>query len=177
MNSVFTAAFAAVVLIASGISAGAATLDVTWIAAFNNVASPIATWHQDTSPTPIGFATGEATVVPISDFVAYNFGAYAPVGTVDLITYYNSAVIPSTTLSTVPFGGIVFSGPQAYTGSEAAPQFAPGAIYGLFEGDANVPSLLIFSVPEPSTWALMLAGFASLGVWSFRMRRQGAVLG
>jgi hypothetical protein len=91
--------------------------------------------------------TGVATDVPISDFVAY-----APVGNVTSITYYNSAAIPLT-FSTVPFGGIIFAGPQAYTGSEAAPQFAPGAFFGLFEGDSAVPSLLIFSIPEPSTWS------------------------
>ena len=79
-------------------------------------------------------------------------GLYAPVGNVTSITYYNSAAIPLT-FSTVPFGGIIFAGPQAYTGSEAAPQFAPGAFFGLFEGDSAVPSLLIFSIPEPSTWS------------------------
>ena len=55
MNRVFTAAFALLILIASGISASAETLDVTWIAAFNGTAVPIATWQQDSNPTPLGF--------------------------------------------------------------------------------------------------------------------------
>ena len=42
-------------MIASGISASTETLDVTWIAAFNGTAVPIATWQQDSNPTPLGF--------------------------------------------------------------------------------------------------------------------------
>jgi hypothetical protein len=31
------------------------------------------------------------------------------------------------------------------------------------------------SVPEPSTWVMMIAGFAGLGFLAVRRRRQGAI--
>jgi len=44
----------------------------------------------------------------------------------------------------------------------------------LFQGEW--PSTLTFTVvPEMSTWAMMLAGFAGLGALSFRARRQALI--
>lgn len=170
MNRALTAAFAASVLFAAAVSASAETLEAAWtFVPDGGPITTIATWQQDSAPTPLGYVTGEATIVPISDFVAYE-----PVGSLTAIVYYNSTFIP-VTLSTAPLGGVYLSGPQAYVGSEAAPQFAPGSFSGLLEGES--PSTLTFTVvPEASTWAMMLAGFAGLGALSFRVRR-GALIG
>ncbi len=61
-------------------------------------------------------------------------------------------------------------GPQLYSGTEAAPRFAPG-IYQL-EG-LSTPgqfTLTISAVPEPSTWAMAVVGFGIAGT-ALRRRR------
>jgi len=169
MNRMLTAAFAASVLVAAAVSASAETLEATWtFVPSGGSTTTIATWDQDSAPTPAGYVTGEATVVPIWDFVAYQ-----PVGSLAAIFYYNSSFVP-VTFSSAPLGGVYLAGPQAYAGTEAAPRFAPGSFSGLFQGES--PSALTFTVvPETSTWAMMLAGFAGLGALSFRSRRQALI--
>jgi hypothetical protein len=71
MNRALTAAFAALALFATAVSASAETLDVTWIVSYLGETLPVATWRQDSEPTPVGYVTGEGTIVPISDFVAH----------------------------------------------------------------------------------------------------------
>jgi len=169
MNRALTAAFAASLLFAAAVSASAETLEATWtFVPGGGSTTTVATWEQDSEPTPAGYVTGEATVVPIWDFVAYQ-----PVGSLAAIFYYTSSFIP-VTFSTAPLGGVYFAGPQAYVGSEAAPQFAPGSLSGLFQGE--LPSTLTFTVvPEASTWAMMLAGFAGVAALSFRVRRRALI--
>jgi hypothetical protein len=170
MNRMLTAAFAASVLVAAAASASAETLEATWtFVPDGGSTTTLATWEQDSEPTPLGYVTGEATVVPVWDFVAY-----APVGSLTAIVYYTSSFLP-VTFSTALLGGVFVAGPQAYAGSEAAPQFAPGSFSGLLQGE--LPSTLTFTaVPETSTWVMMLAGFAGLGALSFRVRRRGALI-
>jgi hypothetical protein len=58
---------------------------------------------------------------------------------------------------------------QYYSGSEAAPIFSPGR----FLTQTGVVTIAAApTVPEPSTWAMALIGFASLGCLAFR--RKGA---
>ena len=53
--------------------------------------------------------------------------------------------------------------------------FSPYADHSLFitasYGSPTLANLAISSVPEPSTWVMMLAGFAGLGFAGFRARR------
>ena len=42
---------------------------------------------------------------------------------------------------------------------------------GVNSGDGSIDIELLKAVPEPSTWAMTLAGFAGLG-WLTRMRRR-----
>ncbi len=54
-------------------------------------------------------------------------------------------------------------------------QFEDGTDTGLalhLKGEGIDPSLLVASVPEPSTWIMMLLGFAGLGVVTYRKRKQ-----
>jgi hypothetical protein len=165
MNRALTAAIAAMGLFAAA-SASAETLEATWTYSPSGTPVTIATWEQDSAPTPVSFGLGEGTEIPISDFVAY-----APIQTVTSITYYNNGFTP-VIFSTIPLGGIFVVGPQAYTGSEDAPQFAPGSFSGNLDGDDTLLSTLTLSaVPEPSTWALLIAGFAGLGAASVGWRR------
>ena len=84
-------------------------------------------------------------------------------------------------------GGGVFSefgspggfGPQLFSGTTATPVFSPGtyAFTNLF-GSPNGAGLTVSAVavagavPEPATWAMMLAGFGGIG---FALRRRSKV--
>jgi PEP-CTERM motif len=57
-------------------------------------------------------------------------------------------------------------------------QFEDGTDTGLavhLKGEGIDPSLLVASVPEPSTWVMMLLGFAGLGVVTYRKRQKSLV--
>jgi hypothetical protein len=160
MSRALTAGFAAIGMFVAA-SAGAETLDVTWAVSPYGV---VATWQQDSAPSPISYAPDVGTEVQI-----WNFETDVPIPTLSSIVYYNSS--EGVIFSTEIFGGYYVNGPQAYAGSEAAPQFAPGSFSGYFEGNPDNPSTLTFAVPEPSTWALLIAGFAGLGCAYFGGRR------
>ena len=61
-----------------------------------------------------------------------------------------------------------------------APQNLTRTFNGLF-GLTNLPTIEVTSdvsdvVPEPSTWVMMLLGFAGLGIAGYRVRRNSAVV-
>jgi hypothetical protein len=168
MKQVLTAiaALATIVLFGAA-SAGAETLEATWTYSPAGTPVTVATWEQDSAPTPLDYVLGVGAEIPISDLVEF-----VPIGTPASITYYNNSAYPII-FSTVPLGGIYVTGMQAYTGSEAAPQFAPGSFSGtVFYGDFSAPSTLtLTAVPEPSTWVMLIAGFVGLGA-AYVGRRQ-----
>jgi hypothetical protein len=190
MKHVLAAAVAATGLLVAA-SASAETLDVTL-----SVDAPVgagfawevlATWVQDSNPTPITFTLMDDTRVPISDFSGKlsqteTFIDYIGVGGFQTILENNQA---ETT------------GPQIYSGLESAPVFAPGSFDGMGEGlfrieltPGNFVSLatnITFTVaqdvtpptnptpaPEPSTWALGLVGFSAVGAMYGLRRRKRA---
>jgi hypothetical protein len=62
-------------------------------------------------------------------------------------------------------------GPQLYGGFEFHPTFVPGiytGFYNEYTGNYDTVTLTVTNVPEPSTWAMMLAGFAALGFVGYR---------
>jgi hypothetical protein len=181
MKCVFAAALAATGLFVAA-SASAETLDVTLSldvpvgAGF--APEVVATWVQDSNPTPITFAIMDNTRVPISDFASpvglktETFIDYIGVGGFQLILENNQAET---------------QGSQIYSGLESAPVFAPGSFDGLGEGlfrfeitpgaFVSLASNITFTVaqdvpvppnptaaPEPSTWALGLAGFSAVAL-------------
>ncbi len=72
------------------------------------------------------------------------------------------------------------NGPQAYSGDESAPAFLTGVYDGLNLGTGAAAIVTISSgaspVPEISTWAMMLLGFAGLAFAGYRASRRGAAL-
>jgi hypothetical protein len=55
------------------------------------------------------------------------------------------------------------TGAQLYAGPEGSPTFLPG-VYGMYNDvTGNTDIVTLTAVPELSTWAMILAGFAGLG--------------
>jgi hypothetical protein len=65
-----------------------------------------------------------------------------------------------------------FAGPVLFTGPVTAPVFTEGtfALPSIVSGPATIT--ISAAVPEPSTWAMMVVGFAGIGALVYR-RRQG----
>ncbi len=188
MKHVLAAAVAATGLFVAA-SARAETLDVTL-----SLDAPVgagfawevvATWVQDSNPTPITFNLMDNTRVPISNISGKlskteTYIDYIGVGGFQSILENNQAET---------------KGPQIYSGLESAPVFAPGSFDGLGEGlfrfevtpgvfvslatnitftiaqDVTVPPNPTHA-PEPSTWALGLVGFSAVAAM-YGLRRRG----
>ncbi len=82
-----------------------------------------------------------------------------------------------------------FFGPQFYTGPEGAPTFVPGVYTGLLNVSSgridtvtvtelstipDPPDPPALSVPEPSTWAMLLLGFVGLSYAGYRKAKTRA---
>jgi hypothetical protein len=81
----------------------------------------------------------------------------------DEVDFLNTS---SNALDLIPDSFGSFFGDQLYTGLESAPTFKIGS-FDIGTGEMDY-TLTIESVPEPSTWALMLLGFAGLGFAGYR---------
>jgi hypothetical protein len=89
--------------------------------------------------------------------------------------------------SDTPFGlgtllsSHVFTGTGTFDQSVSEPVSVPFSITEIYEFSANGiagttnDTIDLSSVPEPSTWAMMLAGFAGLGFLGFRQSRKTRV--
>jgi hypothetical protein len=139
------------------VAADAAVFDVT----VSEGGSTIASWRQDSNPTPSSFALGVSTGVTVTNEVGLG------VNTVTWFNISNSGLFAAGPLDIV--------GAQAYTGPESAPSFVAGNYSGIDSTSGGVATVMITSaaaaVPEVSTWAMMLAG---LGIVCFRRRAVAA---
>ena len=68
-----------------------------------------------------------------------------------------------------------FAGPPLFTGTSANPVFDLGTfnLTSLSDGPATIT---ISAVPEPSTWAMMILGFAGIGFMAYRKKQNGPAL-
>jgi hypothetical protein len=71
------------------------------------------------------------------------------------------------------FGYYNLFGPQLYTGPESSPTFTAGT-FTFYNGNNGNADTVTVSVPELSTWAMMLAGFAGLSFVTTRRKLQAA---
>jgi hypothetical protein len=67
-----------------------------------------------------------------------------------------------------------YFGVQIYGGPESSPTFQAG-VYSLFNANTGNVDTLTLSVPELSTWTMMLVGFCGLGFAGYR-RNKAAIL-
>ncbi len=126
---------------------------------------PTTTFELPTSPTPTQFSTNFA--FEVGDTPAIVGGSAT---TLDGLSFYNSqgsgGLVDSTYFD--------LSGAQYYTGTEASPTFVPGIHTGQsnsYSGGVDTVTIALAPVPEPASWAMMLAGFAGLGLIGFRRAR------
>jgi hypothetical protein len=115
----------------------------------------------------------------------FSIGGNSNLGNADTINIYNSSVQSAATLvdsvtysGTTP--GISRNRPVNVSGSVANAQFvnsAPGDAYGSQYAPtnpadlANPGSFPVVAVPEPASWAMMIAGFALIGATARRTRK------
>lgn len=125
---------------------------------------------QDANPTPIDYDLGGFAQVAISDWT----GNIGPESSIYWISSAGGGLFATFDVSANVFGA------QAYSGSEAAPVFAPGVFAGVdhVDGLSGVLTITEMSgVPEPATWAMLLIGLGAIGAaMRTARRREGAAL-
>jgi hypothetical protein len=142
---------AAVALLAASILAsGAAQAEVLDVTVVENGAT-LASWTQSSTPVVVFFNEDQATVeTSIGAVFFFKMSDGGGVG--------------------VPLIADIIA-EQMYSGSEASPVFGVGSFSGfdqLNETSATVTFTAASAVPELSTWAMMLTGFAGLGFVGYR---------
>jgi PEP-CTERM motif len=158
MRNFAFAAVAACGLVAAS-SAGAETLYVSWIGEGQDWS-----WQQSSTPTPLSYNPAGATDVPVTNFTG---GLYSE------IIYWPSEehggfATPDKAFSTLSVSNLAF-----YTGPTSNPVFSVGSFSLDDRATGSAAGTITFSatpVPEPSTWGLMLLGFAGLGAIATRKR-------
>jgi hypothetical protein len=113
------------------------------------------------------FATG-AAFNPTTDAFVNHLGGV----TSDDIGDFTIVVIPNPVPGRPPFSFIEVDGSSFSKGAQvfSAASFEMGGLGVPFSVQAP---LTITSIPEPSTWAMMLIGFAGLGFVGYRATRKG----
>ena len=160
-------AAAAVVVALSVTPAFAELLNFSWEYAPGEVAA----WSQPSDPTPVLFITDSSTRVAVSGGTTTSSG---PFSTVD----FESEEHENGGLEVgIGVGDLEADGAKIYTGPEDAPIFSPGRYIVQLEGTEDLSFVVVTAaVPEASTWAMMLIGFAGLGYAGYRTSRKSAAL-
>jgi hypothetical protein len=151
----------------SSASAQAETLIVDWTESSVGIS---ASWEQSSTPTPISYTSDSITIVPISDFTSTGSQTVGPYTEID---WYSTSF---GGLFVTPDSVYAVNGPQAYTGPESAPVFSTGSYTGFDNSTVALATVTLSAVPEPSTWAMMLLGFAGLGFAGYRASRKTTAL-
>jgi hypothetical protein len=135
-------------------------------------------WTQDSSPTPYIYNSGSYTQISVTNGLATQVGGASVSYNFPYVQFYpvNSSFFGG--MNDWPADTIFTSGAQIYGGSEAVPTFSPGffTLVGT-NGDADYLTIsAVSAVPEPSTWAMMLLGFAGLGFMAYRRKSKPTLM-
>lgn len=182
----------------------AATLKVTTSGTYSAI-TPASSWTAPNATWSLSFNVSSNPVVnnstagvdfdaPVTNFVYQLNGTTVSVGTVDVaffsladdglinISFFGSA---ANTLA-LPTNGLELFGPQAYSGTEAAPTILPNAYaetmntlavagteYPQALGTVTISAPSVTATPAPPSLFLALFGLAALGIF-FGVSRRSA---
>ena len=83
---------------------------------------------------------------------------------------FGTSIFAQLNILATGLGFTQFAGPDLFTGSVTNPQFNFGtfALSSLVSGPSTITISAASPVPEPSTWAMLVLGFAALGFVGYR---------
>lgn len=133
-----------------------------------------ASFQIDTETTPDFFSTSTLIGNQISfNNVSGIFGGVAGQAT---IAFGAGPIVADFQIAGTPLGftQLIGSGPDLFSGNPADPVFTLGTftLSNPFFGQNDVLTIsAVTAVPEASTWAMMILGFASVGFVAYRRKR------
>jgi len=140
---------------------------------FELTGSHQASFQIDTDTVPNFFSSSSLIGNQIGfDNVSGIFGGVAGVASIS----FGTNLIADFNLGGTPLGFVQLTsnGPDLFTGNPADPVFTLGSfnLANPFFGQRDVLTIsAVSAVPEPSTWAMMILGFASVGLVAYRRKR------
>ncbi len=138
--------------------AGAEMLDFSWVGTGTD-SGDSASWTQPSNPTPVS-TTAFSTFIDVTNAASTN-------GSFSVVEFYTSGSIFNGGFAADADPAIFDFGAQLFTGTEATPMFSAG-VTALDSGNLTVTVLTGAAIPELSTWAMMLMGFAGVGFVGYR---------
>jgi len=191
------------IFVCASISLSAATLTVTTSGTYS-AGTPTTSWTAPNTSWSLSFNVASNPVVtsstpgvdfdaPITNFVYKLNGSTLSVGTADVAFFstiegglINIGVLGSTANTTaLPVNGIELLGPQAYSGTEAAPTILPnayaetqnllavgGTSYPQALGSVTISAPSVTATPAPPSSILALFGLTALGIFFGVSRRK-----
>lgn len=166
MTTIAKALLASVASVALALPASAAVMIFTLSGNFD------ATWQMPKTPTPdsfvsFGFIVNNVTVTVNGTPRLTNLVFYS--------STFNGGLCSSPDLQFCE-NDFIFIGDQVFSGTTLNPIFEPGQ-FALFSGASGGMKLSITegaAVPEPASWAMLIAGFGLVG--AVRRRRTATVV-
>ena len=137
--------------------------------------SLIATWTADSSPTPFQSHPGESFIINVS------YVSGAPGNGSTHVSFFTPVYASN---GGIQVSSLFLSGSLLFTGSTQNPTFKTGSfdLYtGVFYQGHHVLTIteerpIAPAVPESSTWAMMILGFAAIGFMAYRRKSKGALM-
>jgi hypothetical protein len=135
---------------------------------FELTGSRTASFKIDTDTTPDKFSSSAfGNQIQFLD-VSGIFGGIPETATIG----FGTSIFAQLNIGAEMLGFTQFAGPDLFTGNPSDPQFKLGtfALTSLVSGASTLTISSVAAVPEPSTWAMMIAGFLGLGFMAYRKK-------
>jgi hypothetical protein len=143
---------------------------------FELTGSHQASFQIDTETVPNFFSSSSLIGNQVGfDDVSGIFGGVAGLASIS----FGTNLIADFNIGGTPLGFVQLTsnGPDLFTGNPADPVFTLGSfnLSNPFFGQNDVLTISVAAVPEPSTWAMMILGFATVGFIAYRRKRSLAM--
>lgn len=143
---------------------------------FELTGSHQASFQIDTETVPNFFSSSSLIGNQVGfDDVSGIFGGVAGLASIS----FGTNLIADFNIGGTPLGFVQLTsnGPDLFTGNPADPVFTLGSfnLSNPFFGQNDVLTISVAAVPEPSTWSMMILGFATVGFIAYRRKRSPAM--